>query len=87
MKTQRINEFWFPNWVKIDAKTKYGEFGPMIGKKTEANYVTTESHHLPTAAALNTLTTSKCPNANDEPLDNGILKFKIKRLRPDHMNQ
>jgi hypothetical protein len=28
-----INEFWFPYWVKIRRKEKYGQFAPMIGKK------------------------------------------------------
>ena len=27
-----INEFWFPYWVKIRGKEKYGQFAPMIGK-------------------------------------------------------
>jgi hypothetical protein len=27
------NEFWFPYWVKIGGKEKYGQFAPMIGKK------------------------------------------------------
>lgn len=27
------NEFWFPYWIKIDGKEKYGQFAPMIGKK------------------------------------------------------
>ena len=26
------NEFWFPYWVKVGGKTKYGQFAPMIGK-------------------------------------------------------
>jgi len=26
------NEFWFPYWVKIRGKEKYGQFAPMIGK-------------------------------------------------------
>jgi hypothetical protein len=26
------NEFWFPYWVKIGGKEKYGQFAPMIGK-------------------------------------------------------
>jgi len=26
------NEFWFPYWVKIDGKEKYGQFAPMIGQ-------------------------------------------------------
>lgn len=31
--SQDKNEFWFPYWVKIDGKEKYGQFAPMIGKK------------------------------------------------------
>jgi len=27
------NEYWFPYWVRIDGKEKYGQFAPMIGKK------------------------------------------------------
>jgi hypothetical protein len=27
------NEFWFPYWIKIHGKEKYGQFAPMIGKK------------------------------------------------------
>src|SRR3972149_2668306 len=27
------NEFWFPYWVKINGKEKYGQFAPMIGQK------------------------------------------------------
>ena len=27
------NEFWFPYWVKIRGKEKYGQFAPMIGQK------------------------------------------------------
>lgn len=27
------NEFWFPYWIKIKGKEKYGQFAPMIGKK------------------------------------------------------
>lgn len=27
------NEFWFPYWVKIKGKEKYGQFAPMIGQK------------------------------------------------------
>ncbi len=27
------NEFWFPYWVKIHGKEKYGQFAPMIGQK------------------------------------------------------
>lgn len=26
------NEFWFPYWVKIGGKEKYGQFAPMVGK-------------------------------------------------------
>jgi hypothetical protein len=26
------NEYWFPYWVKIGGKEKYGQFAPMIGK-------------------------------------------------------
>jgi hypothetical protein len=26
------NEFWFPYWIKIRGKEKYGQFAPMIGK-------------------------------------------------------
>src|SRR3972149_2346941 len=26
------NEFWFPYWVNIKGKEKYGQFAPMIGK-------------------------------------------------------
>jgi hypothetical protein len=26
------NEYWFPYWVKINGKEKYGQFAPMIGK-------------------------------------------------------
>jgi hypothetical protein len=26
------NEYWFPYWVRIDGKEKYGQFAPMIGK-------------------------------------------------------
>jgi len=26
------NEFWFPYWVRIKGKEKYGQFAPMIGK-------------------------------------------------------
>lgn len=26
------NEFWFPYWVKIGGKEKYGQFAPMMGK-------------------------------------------------------
>ena len=26
------NEFWFPYWVKIRGKEKYGQFAPMIGQ-------------------------------------------------------
>jgi len=26
------NEFWFPYWVKISGKEKYGQYAPMIGK-------------------------------------------------------
>ena len=26
------NEFWFPYWVKIRGKEKYGQFAPMVGK-------------------------------------------------------
>ena len=27
------NEFWFPYWVRVGGKEKYGQFAPMIGKK------------------------------------------------------
>lgn len=27
------NEFWFPYWVKIKGKEKYGQFAPMIGEE------------------------------------------------------
>jgi hypothetical protein len=27
------NEFWFPYWIKINGKQKYGQFAPMIGEK------------------------------------------------------
>ena len=27
------NEYWFPYWIKIADKEKYGQFAPMIGKK------------------------------------------------------
>lgn len=27
------NEFWFPYWVKIKGKEKYGQFAPMIGQQ------------------------------------------------------
>jgi hypothetical protein len=27
------NEFWFPYWIKIGGKEKYGQYAPMIGKK------------------------------------------------------
>jgi hypothetical protein len=26
------NEFWFPYWVKIKGKEKYGQFAPMVGE-------------------------------------------------------
>lgn len=26
------NEFWFPYWITIDDKEKYGQFAPMIGE-------------------------------------------------------
>lgn len=26
------NEFWFPYWIKIGGKEKYGQFAPMIGR-------------------------------------------------------
>jgi len=26
------NEFWFPYWVKMRGKERYGQFAPMIGK-------------------------------------------------------
>lgn len=26
------NEFWFPYWISIGGKEKYGQFAPMIGK-------------------------------------------------------
>jgi len=26
------NEFWFPYWMKMHGKEKYGQFAPMIGK-------------------------------------------------------
>ena len=28
------NEFWFPYWMTIGGKEKYGQFAPMIGEKT-----------------------------------------------------
>ena len=27
------NEFWFPYWITIDGKEKYGQFAPMVGEK------------------------------------------------------
>jgi hypothetical protein len=27
------NEFWFPYWMTLDGKEKYGQFAPMIGEK------------------------------------------------------
>ena len=27
------NEFWFPYWITIGGKEKYGQFAPMIGEK------------------------------------------------------
>lgn len=27
------HEFWFPYWIKIEGKEKYGQFAPMVGKK------------------------------------------------------
>lgn len=27
------NEFWFPYWITIEGKEKYGQFAPMIGEK------------------------------------------------------
>lgn len=30
--SQDKNEFWFPYWIKIGGKEKYGQFAPMIGK-------------------------------------------------------
>jgi hypothetical protein len=27
-----VNEFWFPYWIKIKGKERYGQFSPMIGK-------------------------------------------------------
>ena len=28
-----VNEFWFPYWITIGGKEKYGQFAPMIGEK------------------------------------------------------
>ena len=30
--SEDINEFWFPYWVKIKGKEKYGQFAPMLGQ-------------------------------------------------------
>ena len=27
------NEFWFPYWMVVGGKEKYGQFAPMIGEK------------------------------------------------------
>ncbi len=27
------HEFWFPYWISIDGKEKYGQFAPMVGQK------------------------------------------------------
>jgi hypothetical protein len=27
-----VNEFWFPYWLKVKGKWKYGQFAPMIGE-------------------------------------------------------
>ena len=27
------NEFWFPYWIAINGKEKYGQFAPMIGER------------------------------------------------------
>jgi len=27
-----VNEFWFPYWLKVRGKWKYGQFAPMIGE-------------------------------------------------------
>ena len=27
------NEFWFPYWMIVDGKEKYGQYAPMIGEK------------------------------------------------------
>ncbi|MFH1718888.1 MAG: hypothetical protein ABIF19_16150 [Planctomycetota bacterium] len=27
------HELWFPYWIKIDGKEKYGQYAPMIGQK------------------------------------------------------
>lgn len=27
------HDIWFPYWIKIDGKEKYGQFAPMIGQK------------------------------------------------------
>ena len=27
------HDLWFPYWIKIDGKEKYGQFAPMIGQK------------------------------------------------------
>jgi len=28
-----LHEFWFPYWITIDGKEKYGQFAPMLGEK------------------------------------------------------
>ena len=28
-----VNKFWFPYWMTINGKEKYGQFAPMIGEK------------------------------------------------------
>ena len=33
------NEFWFPYWVKVGSRTKYGQFAPMIGKNADVAFV------------------------------------------------
>ena len=27
-----VNELWFPYWITIDGKEKYGQFAPMLGQ-------------------------------------------------------
>ena len=27
------HDIWFPYWIKIDGKEKYGQFAPMVGQK------------------------------------------------------
>jgi len=31
--SEDVNEFWFPYWMTIEGKEKYGQFAPMIGQK------------------------------------------------------